>query len=185
MASEGLFTKGKPTNALVQKNGVRGNAITCTNWYLVTTQYFNGDIVGVTSEYVGTTCVGCDGGMYESLCQGGESGGETPMIHYAKKYNRTWLVANINDLGIYKTNTFTIEDDYFIIALGFGPISKSDTDPSNALVEQVAAYAQTSADYTLAYTTCTAKITYPTDPDLPLILPEGSRNWTVPEIKNP
>lgn len=186
LVASGEFTIN-PGKGAVATNGVRTNA-TCINWYLVTTYYDSyGNIVGQSSEYVGTTCDGCDNLSYQSLCSTGDGGSGTPAgYHYAKNYTRTWLVVNLNDLGIYKTNTFTIEDDYFITGIGFGAISKSNTDPTEAIVKQVEAYAEINANgYTEAYTRCTPKIAYPSDPNSFTILQAGSRNWNVPQIKNP
>lgn len=48
----------------------------CTDWYLVTTyydEYYN--IIEQTSEYLGTTCVGCNDNNYETLCPGTGGGG--------------------------------------------------------------------------------------------------------------
>lgn len=176
-----------PGKGAVTTNGVHTNA-TCIDWYLVTTYYdSNGNIVAQSSDYVGTTCDGCDNISYESLCSTGDGGGGVSAgYHYAKNYTKTWLVVNLNDLGIYKTNYFTIEDDYFITGIGFGPIGKSNTDPTDAIVEQVEAWAEINANgYAEAYTRCTPKIAYPSDPTNFTILQAGSRNWNVSQIKNP
>ncbi len=60
------------------------NYVACVDWYLVTTYYDQyGSIIGQTSEYVGTSCSGCDDGTYLSDCPsdggGGGGTGETPV----------------------------------------------------------------------------------------------------------
>ena len=185
--SEGRISKTSAAvlvhgTAAITLNDVKTNSV-CIDWYLVTTYYYADGTSTQTSEYEGTTCDGCDNGMYESLCPN-DGGGTTPEMHVAKIYNRTWLFCVENDLGLYKTNSFTIDDDYFIVGLGFGPIGKSNTDPTNAVVEEIIATATASADFTLAFTYCKAKITYPADPSNPIVR-DGSRDWTVPSIKNP
>ncbi|MDP3666866.1 MAG: hypothetical protein Q8R50_09305 [Sediminibacterium sp.] len=48
---------------------------TCIDWYLVTTYHYSNGSTYQTSEYVGTTCGGCDTPDYQSLCPGGDGGG--------------------------------------------------------------------------------------------------------------
>ncbi len=193
MSTEGLVTNNSATSSK-QANGVRANTITCTDWVLETTFFDSeGNVTLVITEPLGTTCGDeCDNGMFMSLCgssnnnggSGGGGGGNETAYHYAKNYTHTWLVANINNLGIYMTNYFTVEDDYFLTAIGFGPVGKSISDTTTK-VEKVYAFVQINGDWTEGYTTCIARLTYANDPDNPVTLPEGSRNWTVPQIKNP
>lgn len=52
------------------------NISECTDWYLNTTyydEYYN--IIEQTSEYIGTTCTGCNSGEYGSPCPGAGGGG--------------------------------------------------------------------------------------------------------------
>ena len=53
--------------AAITLNDVKTNSV-CIDWYLVTTYYYADGTSTQTSEYEGTTCDGCDNGMYESLC---------------------------------------------------------------------------------------------------------------------
>lgn len=66
------------SNGIIKTNKVNGAQKTnssCIDWYLVTTyNYANGSSYQ-TSEYVGTTCDGCDNLNYESLCPGSDGGG--------------------------------------------------------------------------------------------------------------
>jgi hypothetical protein len=76
------------------------SVVTCTEWYLVTTYYDeDGNIVGQTSEYLHTTCSGCDDGMNEGHCQddpgsGGGGGGEVVSDYeYERGATRLWTVS--------------------------------------------------------------------------------------------
>ena len=84
------FTKGSMSSYGVITNKKDSSSkstsyVSCLDWYLVTTYYDqNGNIVGQTSEYVGSSCSGCDDSSYMSLCPSGEGGGgdgtsETPV----------------------------------------------------------------------------------------------------------
>jgi hypothetical protein len=87
---EMIFKNGKKkkfklwcSNNNTVSNGNNNNTNTasqsCTDWYLVTTYYVNGEPVGSTSEYIGTTCSGScppDIQCIEPEGQGG--GGENP-----------------------------------------------------------------------------------------------------------
>lgn len=61
--------------ATVSNNGA-ARINTCIDWYIVTTYYVNGIQVWQTSEYIGTTCYGCDDPNLLSLCpDNGSDGG--------------------------------------------------------------------------------------------------------------
>jgi hypothetical protein len=47
----------------------------CTDWYLVTTYYYSDGSTEETWDYIGTTCNGCDDGMYMGFCPDGGGGG--------------------------------------------------------------------------------------------------------------
>lgn len=66
------------SNGIIKTNEVNGTQktnSTCIDWYLVTTYHYSDGSSYQTSEYVGTTCDGCDNLNYESLCPGGDGGG--------------------------------------------------------------------------------------------------------------
>jgi hypothetical protein len=49
----------------ISEKSVNGN---CTDWYIVTTYYSNGVLLYQESQYIGTTCEGCDDQNYQSIC---------------------------------------------------------------------------------------------------------------------
>lgn len=78
----------------------------CTDWYLVTTTYLNDIVVDVSEVYVGTTCDGCDGALYESLCPdegaggGGGGGDSNQTIHYTEDYEDSNSEATDDEEGM-------------------------------------------------------------------------------------
>lgn len=57
-----------------EQNNVQSNA-TCIDWYLVTTYHLPDGSTYTTTEYVGTTCSGCNSPEYMSLCPPEDGGG--------------------------------------------------------------------------------------------------------------
>lgn len=188
LREEGLVQKGNPKSGSVGAFAVK-RPLTCYLVFLVTTYYDDhGYQTGVTEEFLFSygDCGGAGQPGENQIPQpedpGGGGGSVEYEYSYAKKYSKLWMVANLNDLGIYKVNTFTIEDDYFITGMGFGAIAKSNNDSTNAFLEEVSAFGQISISFTEAYTSCTARITYPFEPEPVTVT--GSKNWTVSTIKN-
>lgn len=105
-------------NANLHKVSARMNE-TCIDWYLVTTFYWADGSITQTSEYVGTTCDGCDDPNEMSLCPDGIGGGgngettseytyvEYKQVHW--DYDNTtlndgsdWTVTSIENIGVIK-----------------------------------------------------------------------------------
>jgi hypothetical protein len=59
----------------------------------VTTYYYDDGTTSTTTEYVGTTCDGCDGGEYESHCpEDGNGGGIGTEYEYEVARSMKWKV---------------------------------------------------------------------------------------------
>lgn len=82
------FKKGRMTSygtITSKENSSTATNSLCIEWYLVTTYSFNDGSSYQTSEYLGTTCYGCDDPNYGSLCPdysngGGTSGSSNPSV---------------------------------------------------------------------------------------------------------
>jgi hypothetical protein len=65
---------------------------TCIDWYLITTYYYQDGTTSQTTEYVGTTCSGCDDGMNMGLCPMDGFGDNEEEYEYEKRNQIQWVV---------------------------------------------------------------------------------------------
>jgi len=84
----------------------------CLDWYLVTNWYdWEGNYVGQTHEYVGTTCPGsCGDPMNQTLCPDYEDPGNDDFYEFARARYHTWTVANsVTSAQLYVGSTELIK----------------------------------------------------------------------------
>jgi hypothetical protein len=72
--------------------GTTTNSVTCIDWYLVTTYYYPDGTTQQTSDYVGTTCYGCDNEEIESFCPDGGTGGNQETNEPVGPKQLSWVV---------------------------------------------------------------------------------------------
>ncbi len=184
LAAAGHFTRN-PSSGAIKTTSIHANTLTCSNVYLVTTYYVDGNEIGSDEQYIGFTCDGCDNDMYESLCgsddeEGG--GGGSNVYEYVKMYTKTWQVYNVNDTtSIYDTETFRIEDDSFVTGVSYGTPQVTH-QPYGSTFAYSTGTGTLAFDYSWVTIYRNTSITYSADP-APIAY-NGQQTWTVPQIKN-
>jgi hypothetical protein len=100
LAAEGIVKKGdKAASGNVGANSVnpvRSDNANCTDWYLVTTFHYNDGSSATTSEFLGTTCIGCDlnPNVPMGLCDDGFGAGNNEEYEYFSVNDQEWFVAS-------------------------------------------------------------------------------------------
>lgn len=90
-----LYSAGEITQKPIFSSNNQIAAVVCTDWYLVTTYYYEDGSTYTTREYVGTTCDGCDQDMYMGLCPANDGGGQVENeeeYEYAVGRSMKWKV---------------------------------------------------------------------------------------------
>jgi hypothetical protein len=164
-------------------NRVKSNYVyECSDVYLVTSYYVNDVLVSQTREFLYRqgNC-GSPGTFEVPQPDPGAGGNEPPEeLIFAKSVRKTWWVNSVSDTGaIYKTNTFTTYDDYFIIGIGAGPLTMNHVEVGTIVLE-VNAFDVVAQDLRSATTTCIVSVYFPFAPNSDPI--SGAKTWYVSEL---
>lgn len=103
--------KSKPVQNVANANDVTTFARTCTDWYLITTNYYSDGSTTTNEEYIGRTCEGSNDDIaYQSLNPDDWGGSATIDYVFAAKKPKEWSVSAYLNEGTTHWDVHSIEE---------------------------------------------------------------------------